>query len=129
MEIKDILKDYLITNGVKEGKVKLVSILSEIEKELIKDGVVYEGEELELKILSLIDAKLGESEDLFELHDPVKVKTLGDWDRFLTLDRVYQVYEIKEDCIIIRDDSGDFNPYLKDRFINLSKRMQKSTLK
>jgi hypothetical protein len=42
------------------------------------------------------------------------------WDTNLTEGKTYRINKIKGDYIVIRDDSGELNPYLKARFLNKS---------
>lgn len=149
MEMKKIIKEYLSNEGTREGKINILRFLLETEKELANEPTVrrlklghkepsyrlsdwFVDQGLPTKdtiVRKLQDIKKSISEPHgtnFEIHDPVKCRVVGTWDRFLTKERTYIVHEITDECIIIKDDSGDLNPYLKDRFINLSKRNLKA---
>lgn len=122
MELRSQLKGYLRSKGVRSGKMEVLKMLEEVATEINITGVP-QFPRTESNLLNFVfDRKPDDTIPEFEVHDPVKIKELGMWDNYLTKGNVYIVHKVTDECIVIKDDSGDLNPYLKSRFINLSKR-------
>lgn len=81
-------------------------------------GIINQGDAGE-KDLSKKDL----SEESFKKGDLVECNSVGAFDRFLKEGTIYEVIKNLEDSIVIKDDSGTENPYLKVRFRRVAKNL------
>lgn len=135
MNVKTKLRKFLKEEGIENGKSIILKEIESIEKEYFKKLQTPEVVKLEEDMYKLHLADLGidvtytdvsqQIEDdlrtsIFRISDPVEPTTIGMWDTNLTEGKTYRINKIKGDYIVIRDDSGELNPYLKARFLNKS---------
>lgn len=135
MNVKTKLRKFLKEEGIENGKSIILKEIESIEKEYFKKLQTPEVVKLEEDMYKLHLADLGidvtytdvsqQIEDdlrtsIFRVSDPVEPTTIGMWDTNLTEGKTYRINKIKGDYIVIRDDSGELNPYLKARFLNKS---------
>lgn len=135
MNVKTKLRKFLKEKGIENGKSIILKEIESIEKEYFKKLQTPEVVKLEEDMYKLHLADLGidvtytdvsqQIEDdlrtsIFRISDPVEPTTIGMWDTNLTEGKTYRINKIKGDYIVIRDDSGELNPYLKARFLNKS---------
>lgn len=135
MNVKTKLRKFLKEKGIENGKSIILKEIESIEKEYFKKLQTPEVVKLEEDMYKLHLADLGidvtytdvsqQIEDdlrtsIFRVSDPVEPTTIGMWDTNLTEGKTYRINKIKGDYIVIRDDSGELNPYLKARFLNKS---------
>ena len=135
MSVKTELRKFLKKEGIENGKSIILKELDSIEKEYFLTLQTPEAKKLEedmykLHLSDLVinvtytDVSQQVDDDLrtsiYRISDPVVPITIGMWDTNLTEGKPYRINKIKGDYIVIRDDSGDLNPYLKARFLNKS---------
>lgn len=135
MDVKKELRKFLIEEGIENGKSIILRELESIEKEYYNKLKTPKVEELENEMyktylndldidITYIDvSKIVENEirtSIYRVSDPVEPRTIGMWDTNLTEGKTYRINKIIGDYIVIRDDSGELNPYLKARFVNKS---------
>lgn len=135
MNVKTELRKFLHEEGIENGKSIILKELESIEKEYFNALQTTSAKELEneMYITHLTDLNINinytdvsqQIEDelrtsIYRVSDPVEPITIGMWDTHLTEGRTYRINKVSGDYIVIRDDSGELNPYLKARFLNTS---------
>jgi hypothetical protein len=135
MNVKTELRRFLKEKGIENGKSIILKELDSIEKEYFNALQTAEVKELENEMYTMhltdlninityIDVSQQVDDELrtsiYRVSDPVEPITIGMWDTNLTEGRTYRINKVAGDYIVIRDDSGELNPYLKARFLNKS---------
>lgn len=135
MNVKTELRKFLTEEGIENGKSIILKEIASIEKEYFGKLQTDEVKELETEMYQkhlsdlnlqttfgtpVVDAEEELRNSIFRVSDPVEPKTVGIWDNNLTEGQEYRINEVSGNIIIIRDDSGELNPYLKSRFRNKS---------
>lgn len=135
MNVKTDLREFLIEQGIENGKSIILKEIAAIEKEYFSSLQTDEVKELEkeMYITHLSDMNIDINYEnvtskvmdelrtsIYRVKDPVEPIEIGIWDTNLTEGKSYVIEIMRGDTIGIIDDSGELNPYLKTRFKNLA---------
>lgn len=135
MEMKKEVKQFLEEKGIRKGKIEIFNIIREIENEAEKVRLGGKEKQVLDTVLEQIGIPTTESltnkakeimgtssrkEEVYRTSDPVVPKAVGLYDSYLTENKEYRIIKVEENLIWIHDDSGDLNPYIKNRFKNTS---------